>query len=376
MAEINGDIDFVRALTKVPRKNEPVGESINRDRWLAQFIGHVLVPVYGHAKIKSYCRANKGKRFLTMLNMSCVAYAVTLLRDKYRYWHAVMKLEDSLSPDDRLRFKQFRRSRKGFSTEDIERFSIKMNNKFTTRKGKEVGYGNHGFNDKGVKYYRSVKEHLFNLGNTRCYRVLMEWDKFVKLQGLDIEYIPKKLCDNREEEEVREHDAPEEGIVLEGEEGHTAFAGWAAAEEKMQEEINQEETHKANSEHQLGRCGATKESEWQDEDKEDKEDEEDEENEEEEGASKQAESEEASNGTLIQGGCGLEEGDGAVVPGKDDIKTKKGGRGAKRVSTNPNSVTPNAKKGKHQDESDNDESESNEDGNDLEWYKNGNIGFN
>ena len=236
MAEINGGIDFVRALTQKPKKDELIGDSINRDRWLAQFIGYVLVPVYGHAKIKPYCMANKGKRFLTMLNMSCLAYAITLLRDKYRYWHTVKKLEDSLSPDDRQRFKQFRKSRKGMSDKDTKRFTIKIDNNFTSRKGKEVGYGNHGFNDNGIRYYRSVKNHLLDVSDEQCYLVLIEWDKHMELRGLDTEYISKKLCDNRKEEEVQEHNAPEEGIVLQQEQSHKVFTGWAAAAEKVQQD--------------------------------------------------------------------------------------------------------------------------------------------
>ena len=37
---------------------------------------------------------------------------------------------------------------------------------------------------------------MLDIGNTRCYRVLMEWDKWMERRGIDIEYIPKKLCDN------------------------------------------------------------------------------------------------------------------------------------------------------------------------------------
>ena len=50
----------------------------------------------------------------------------------------------------------------------------------------------------------------------------------MELRGIDTKYTPKKLRDNREEEEVREHDAPEGDIVLQREQGRKVFTGWAA----------------------------------------------------------------------------------------------------------------------------------------------------
>ena len=57
------DSDFVKVLTEIPRGNESPQYMSIRDKYLAEFIGLAITPVYGYHRIRSWCMANKGKDF-------------------------------------------------------------------------------------------------------------------------------------------------------------------------------------------------------------------------------------------------------------------------------------------------------------------------
>ena len=70
MREKHGNVDFVRVLTDIPRGDETPQYMSKRDGYLAEFIGHAIAPTYGFHRIKSWCMANKGKRFLSYMSIA------------------------------------------------------------------------------------------------------------------------------------------------------------------------------------------------------------------------------------------------------------------------------------------------------------------
>jgi hypothetical protein len=64
--------------------------------------------LYGRNSIKEWCRANKGHRFLEMPTTSCYKYTDFLLLE-------------CLTPEDKLLYNRFKKSKKGMGKEDIKR---------------------------------------------------------------------------------------------------------------------------------------------------------------------------------------------------------------------------------------------------------------
>ena len=162
---------------------------------IAQFIGECIVPVYGIGRIKDYCKTHKGSCFLCYLNMSCLAYGITLLLDKHERWEAQVVLEESLeTAEEKALLKRYRRSSKGMEASDIERFRVNVKNKFTLKKGRVVGYGNHGCSNKGLRYYKTMKKFLEEMDKNRCCGVMTCWDEWTEENGFDYEY---NFCANK-----------------------------------------------------------------------------------------------------------------------------------------------------------------------------------
>ena len=76
MRKIHGNVEFVKVLTDIPRGGESPLYMSERDDYPAEFIGHTIAPTYGYHRIKSWCMANKGKRFLSYVSMTCLAYCM------------------------------------------------------------------------------------------------------------------------------------------------------------------------------------------------------------------------------------------------------------------------------------------------------------
>ena len=137
MLEAEGNDNFVELLTVIPDDEDDEVDMNARNKALATFIGECLVPVYGTHKIKKWCSKNKGKRFLDMLEMSCLSYAITLLMDKHIYWRELVKLEDGLGEiEERKLYKKFKRCNKGMSQETHVRFKVAAKPKFTVKKNR------------------------------------------------------------------------------------------------------------------------------------------------------------------------------------------------------------------------------------------------
>ena len=113
MRENHGNVDFVKTLTDIPTGNKSPQYMSKRDGYLAEFIGLAIAPTYGHHRIKSWCAANKGKRFLSYMSMTCLAYGLALLLDKHEYWGRVLDIEESLkTPEEKAQYRQFKKNKK------------------------------------------------------------------------------------------------------------------------------------------------------------------------------------------------------------------------------------------------------------------------
>ena len=253
MRENHGSVDFVKVLTDIPRGDESPQYMSKRDEYLAEFIGHAIVPTYGYHRIKSWCAANKGKRFLSYMSMTCLAYGLALLLDKHEYWGEVVAIEESLkTPEERAQYRQFKKNKKQVNEDLRTRFAVEAKNRFTIKKGKEVGLGRHGFSNEGVKYYKDHARYLFALDEVRCCGICSSWDCWTEANGFYYEVIPKKMEDDGIEEDVGEHDADTDELILEGDEGDDEFSGWAVAAEKIGRSKSLEEVDDSDEEEENG----------------------------------------------------------------------------------------------------------------------------
>lgn len=116
-----GSNEFVKILTGKP--NDEEGESRKKTRYQikAQWIGECLVNVYGRDNIKEWCGANRGHRFLEMPTTSCLTYTDFLLLDREQVYEEEYVLREGLSPEDKLLYNRFKKSKKGMSEEDTKR---------------------------------------------------------------------------------------------------------------------------------------------------------------------------------------------------------------------------------------------------------------
>ena len=125
MRRIHGNVEFVKVLAEIPRGDESPQYMSKRDDYLAELIGQAIAPTYGCHRIKSWCMVNKGKRFLSYMSMTCLAYGLALLLDKHEYWGRVVDLEESLTPEEKGKYKQFKKNKKSVSEDFGRRFKWK-----------------------------------------------------------------------------------------------------------------------------------------------------------------------------------------------------------------------------------------------------------
>ena len=86
---------------------------------MAQFIGECVVPIYGKKYIKSWCRQNKGRRFLERMTMSCLGYCLALLKDKSEVLEEQYLIEERLNTIEEWNlYKQYRKNPKSVLEDD------------------------------------------------------------------------------------------------------------------------------------------------------------------------------------------------------------------------------------------------------------------
>ena len=118
---MTGGWEFADVLTRRPSNTETDYQREQRHEYWCEFFAEVLVKVYGCGACKRWSVENKGKKVIRMFTSSCRAYGITLIKDRMAYFMAEQALTSSLSPTDRGRYRQFKKSSRGFSDPDKKR---------------------------------------------------------------------------------------------------------------------------------------------------------------------------------------------------------------------------------------------------------------
>ena len=78
-----------------------------------------------------------------------------------------------------------------------QRFTLKAKNRHSTKKGQQVGFGNHGMSDEGVRSYKKALEALKKESKEELLGQAMAWDTYAKENGYDMEYRFKQTKEVR-----------------------------------------------------------------------------------------------------------------------------------------------------------------------------------
>ena len=72
------------------------------------------------------------------------------------------------------------------------RFTLKVKNKYSTQRGQQVGFGNHGWSNDGIRSYLKKRKELEEDSKEERLGLVTAWDMYAKENGLDIEWRRKR----------------------------------------------------------------------------------------------------------------------------------------------------------------------------------------
>ena len=75
---------------------------------------------------------------------------------------------------------------------NTNRFTLKSKNKYTTRKGQQVGFGNNGMSDEGIRLYKKIRKEMKLESREERLGIMVAWDKWTAENGIDIEWKRKR----------------------------------------------------------------------------------------------------------------------------------------------------------------------------------------
>ena len=75
---------------------------------------------------------------------------------------------------------------------NTNRFTLKSKNKYTTRKGQQVGFGNHGMSDEGIRLYKNIRKEMKSESREERLGIMVAWDEWTAENGIDIEWKRKR----------------------------------------------------------------------------------------------------------------------------------------------------------------------------------------
>ena len=64
------------------------------------------------------------------------------------------------------------------------RFSIKADNRYTTKRGQQVGFGHHGINDTGVRKFKELLQRYEVESKEEKRGIMNAWDEYTENEGL------------------------------------------------------------------------------------------------------------------------------------------------------------------------------------------------
>ena len=75
---------------------------------------------------------------------------------------------------------------------NTNRFTLKSKNKYTTRKGQQVGFGNNGMSDEGIRLYKNIRKEMKSESREERLGIMVAWDEWTAENGIDIEWKRKR----------------------------------------------------------------------------------------------------------------------------------------------------------------------------------------
>ena len=75
---------------------------------------------------------------------------------------------------------------------NTNRFTLKTKNKYTTRKGQQVGFGNTGMSDEGIRLYKKIRKEMKLESREERLGIMVAWDDWTAENGIDIEWKRKR----------------------------------------------------------------------------------------------------------------------------------------------------------------------------------------
>ena len=79
-----------------------------------------------------------------------------------------------------------------FQSHNTNRFTLKTKNKYTTRKGQQVGFGNNGMSDEGIRLYKNIRKEMKSESREERLGIMVAWDEWTAENGIDIEWKRKR----------------------------------------------------------------------------------------------------------------------------------------------------------------------------------------
>ena len=79
-----------------------------------------------------------------------------------------------------------------FQSHNTNRFILKTKNKYTTRKGQQVGFGNNGMSDEGIRLYKNIRKEMKSESREERLGIMVAWDEWTAENGIDIEWKRKR----------------------------------------------------------------------------------------------------------------------------------------------------------------------------------------
>jgi len=105
--------EFVKHLINIPTGDETESQKEAYYEVIAEFAGICAMPAYSVARIKRWCKKNKGHRFLETMTLSWLAYLLFSLADKEGVLEEQFKLEEGTTTvEDKKLYRYYRKSGK------------------------------------------------------------------------------------------------------------------------------------------------------------------------------------------------------------------------------------------------------------------------
>ena len=95
---------------------------------LAMAIGCCIAPAYGPQGIAEFCKKYKGKKFIHMVNKSCIAYFFTWLESKHLFMDEVHQRMWNQSKEEQAKF---RKSKRRMTVSEKRKYTLFHKAKFT-----------------------------------------------------------------------------------------------------------------------------------------------------------------------------------------------------------------------------------------------------